>query len=366
LPVLIGYLDRDQKYQFANQAYQTWFDQRPEELLGRPVREVIGEKAYEGVRRYIERALAGERFDFEAQMPYRENFVKYIRTSYVPDVQDDVVKGFYTMVTDITEQVQARQVIEEGRQQAQALAQELAAANAGLGVANDQLRRTNVDLDNFIYTASHDLKAPITNIEGLLHALQQQLPADAQQDDVSFILAMMQGAVERFKTTIDHLTEVSKLQKEHDQPVVNVHLGDVIEGVRLDLLPLLEESQAQLVVAVEDCPMLSFSEKNLRSVVYNLLSNALKYRSPDRPAQVQIRCRTEAGYTVLEVQDNGLGLDLSRERQLFAMFQRYHTHVEGSGIGLYMVKKMVENAGGKIEVKSQVGVGSTFSVFFRN
>jgi signal transduction histidine kinase len=241
-----------------------------------------------------------------------------------------------------------------------------ATLNKELQAINQQLRRTNVDLDNFIYTASHDLKAPITNIEGLLHALQGQLPLSDQSGDISFILAMMQGAVDRFKTTIDHLTEVSKLQKEHDQPAVSVHLGDVVEGVRLDLLPLLEKTQARLEVDVRACPALSFSEKNLRSVVYNLLSNALKYRSPDRPALVQVRCRAEAEYIVLEVQDNGLGLDLNRHRQLFAMFQRYHTHVEGSGIGLYMVKKMVENAGGKIEVESEVGVGSTFSVFFRN
>ncbi|QNP54024.1 PAS domain-containing protein [Hymenobacter qilianensis] len=365
LPVLIGYLDREEKYQFTNEAYKAWFNQPPEALLGRAVRDIIGENAYRGVKGYIERALAGERLDFEAKMPYRENFVKHIRTSYVPDIQSGKVVGFYTMVTDITESVEARQVIEDGRQQAQAMAQELATTNSELSSINDQLRRTNVDLDNFIYTASHDLKAPITNIEGLLHALQQQLPSSSQEGDVNFILSMMHGAVDRFKTTIDHLTDVSKLQKEHDQPTITVNLSEVIEGVRLDLIPLMEQAQAQLEVDVETCPTLSFSKKNLRSIVYNLLSNAFKYRHPDRPALVRINCHTEAEYDVLEVQDNGLGLDLTRERQLFTMFQRYHTHVEGSGIGLYMVKKIIENAGGKIEVESQLGVGSTFRVYFR-
>lgn len=67
---------------------------------------------------------------------------------------------------------------------------------------------------------------------------------------------------------------------------------------------------------------------------------------------------------MLEVQDNGLGLDVTRESQLFTMFRRFHTHVEGSGIGLYMVKRMVENAGGRIEVQSEVGQGTTFRVYF--
>ncbi|QIL76792.1 sensor histidine kinase [Hymenobacter sp. HDW8] len=175
----------------------------------------------------------------------------------------------------------------------------------------------------------------------------------------------MHGAVDRFKTTIDHLTEVSKLQKEHDQPAITIDVADVIEGVRLDLLPLMEQVEAELEVDVDSCPTLSFSKKNLRSIVYNLLSNAFKYRYPNRPARVRISCHTEAAYDVMQVQDNGLGLDLTRERQLFTMFQRYHTHVEGSGIGLYMVKKIMENAGGKIEVESQLGVGSTFTVYFR-
>jgi signal transduction histidine kinase len=79
---------------------------------------------------------------------------------------------------------------------------------------------------------------------------------------------------------------------------------------------------------------------------------------------VTIRSRVEAPYLVLEVEDNGLGLDLSGDHELFGLFRRFHTHVEGSGVGLYMVKKLVENAGGKVEVISKLGDGSTFSVYF--
>jgi signal transduction histidine kinase len=91
----------------------------------------------------------------------------------------------------------------------------------------------------------------------------------------------------------------------------------------------------------------------------------LKYHHPDRVPEVYVRGRAEPEFLVLEVQDNGLGVDLTRERQLFAMFQRLHTHVEGSGVGLYMVKRMIENAGGRIEVHSEVGQGTTFTVYFK-
>ena len=194
--------------------------------------------------------------------------------------------------------------------------------------------------------------------------LQDELPPLSKTGEVPHILDLMQESVDRFTRTIEHLTDISKLQKEHGQPVVPVPLAAIIEDVRLDLAPLLQQVGGRFSVNIEATPTVNFSEKNLRSVVYNLLSNALKYHHPDRPPVVQVRTRVEAAYHVLEVQDNGLGLDLTREKSLFAMFRRYHTHVEGSGIGLYMVKRMVENTGGKIEVESQVGSGSTFSVYF--
>ncbi|GAB3577439.1 sensor histidine kinase [Hymenobacter daeguensis] len=230
---------------------------------------------------------------------------------------------------------------------------------------NAQLTRVNVDLDNFIYTASHDLKAPISNIEGLLDALLVELPAaTVQSEPVQPLLHLMQDSVNRFKRTIEQLTDVSKLQKEHGRPTASVEVAAVVHDVRLDLEPLIQSTGAELTVDVAAVPTVLFSEKNLRSVVFNLLSNGLKYRSPGRPPHIALRTRAEGEFTVLEIEDNGLGLDANSKRRLFGMFQRFHDHVEGSGIGLYMVKKMVENAGGRISVRSELGVGTTFLVYF--
>jgi PAS domain S-box-containing protein len=255
-------------------------------------------------------------------------------------------------VLDITEAKQAEEALRHSQQQLQ--------------YSNEQLTRTNVDLDNFIYTASHDLKSPITNIEGLLYELQAQLPPEVRQTyQVAPLLTMMQESVVRFQRTIGHLSDITKLQKEYDQLVTEVLLAPVIEDVRQDLQPLIESTGACVEVDVSACPSVLFSVKNLRSVVYNLLSNALKYRHPARSPQVRIYCHPDqAGKRlVLCVQDNGLGIKESRYPELFAMFRRLHNHVEGSGIGLYMVKRIVENVGGHIEVESQLNVGTTFSVY---
>ncbi|MDF7811709.1 PAS domain S-box protein [Hymenobacter sp. YC55] len=232
--------------------------------------------------------------------------------------------------------------------------------------ANEQLTRLNIDLDNFIYTASHDLKAPISNIEGLLDALLHTLPPETlQMDQVQILIGMMQESADRFSKTIANLTDVVKLQKEYNGEAVLVDLAGIVEAVRLDLESMIKGTGAVVKVDVAACPAVRFSEKNMRSVVYNLFSNALKYRAPDRTPQVLISCESTPQYLVLTVQDNGLGIEPQRQKQLFTMFKRFHDHVEGSGIGLYMVKKMVENAGGKIEVESQPGVGSTFRIYFR-
>ena len=380
LPVLISYVDHEHRYRFNNYAYEAWFGQPAAALLGRLVREVMGEAAYRSVVPYFGRALAGERVDFEAQMPFREGFVKRIRTSFVPDVQAGQVAGFYSLTTDVTREVEAHQQVQALNQQLaavndklyaanEALAEantELGAANGALDDSNQQLTHANVDLSTFVYAASHDLRGPITNLTGLLHALREELPPASLVGKPAYILGRMQDAADRFLQTITQLGDIGHLQQEAGQVLPPVLLASVIRDVRFDLLPQIEALGAQVLVALEGFPTFPFAKKNLRSVVYNLLSNALKYHHPGRVPVVRLRCHLETPYWVLEVQDNGLGLALSPERPLFGLFQRYHTHVEGSGVGLYMVKKMVENAGGHVTVNSELGVGSTFTVYFRH
>jgi signal transduction histidine kinase len=259
--------------------------------------------------------------------------------------------GIACMATDVSEQVRARQLV--------------SAANEELRATNRQLTRTNADLDTFIYTASHDLKTPISNIEGLVLALREDLALPAGQADVSCLLDLMQHDVERFKRTIAHLTDLTRLQQAHlPGPAEEVALAPLVAAVSADLRPQLEAAAGQLTVDVAACPSVAFSENNLRSVVYNLLSNALKYRHPDRPARVALRSYPAEGYRVLEVQDNGLGFDLGQRAKVFGLFRRLHDHVEGSGVGLYVVQKIMDNAGGRIDVASEVGIGSTFRVYF--
>ncbi|UOG73326.1 PAS domain-containing protein [Hymenobacter tibetensis] len=481
LPVLIAYVDQAQRYQFNNQAYEEWFHQSPRALRGQYVREVVGEAAYAAAASYIARALAGERVDFEACMPYRDDLVKHIRTTYVPDVQQERVVGFYCLINDITEQVQARAEIERQQQQLHDLfmhapgpivilegaafhftlvnpayqqlfpgrdllgkplldalpeladtpiprlcrqvfetgepyvaeelplqlarregnpleeiyctftyqarrdahgaidgvvvfaydvtgsvraRREVEAGRAQVQALNQHLVRTNGDLDAFVYTASHDLQGPINNLAGLLHALDQEFPISARSVLAAQILSLMHGSIERFRHTLLELSTTARLQAEAGQVSPAVSLASMVRDVLLDLALPIAKTNAEFIINVDECPPITLSEKNLRSVVYNLLSNAIKYGHPDRPPFVQVRCYHEQGSLVVSVQDNGLGLSEEQQKQLFQVFQRMHTHVEGTGMGLYLVKKILDTIGGSIRVESTVGCGSTFRAVF--
>jgi PAS domain S-box-containing protein len=350
-------------YELVNPRYQELFANRT--LVGLPILVAVPEFAnqpvWDGLLKVYETGCThtADRKLVPVARPdgvVEERYFTYIeqaRQNEHGEIDGVVVFGF-----EVTEQVRTHE-------QVQRLNQKLTAANQDLYAANKQLTRTNIDLDNFIYTASHDLKAPITNIEGLLHLLRRTLPTAVRADAlVATVLDRMHDSAERFTRTITHLTDVTKLQIEFAQPPVTLRLADVVEDVRQDLVPQLSEASAQLEVEVDNCQPRVFSKKNLRSIVYNLLSNALKYRHPDRSPHIRIACAAEADSVALTVQDNGLGLNELQQARLFQLFQRLHNHVEGSGLGLYMLKKIVENAGGTIEVQSQVNVGTTFTIRF--
>jgi signal transduction histidine kinase len=353
----------EHRFEYVNHSFQRLFAGR--HLHHRPLAEALPELVTQGIPALLDRVYStgepyhGTELPFSIIEPDGHSRKRvYFNFTYQAYLEEGQPRGISVFAYDVTEQVSARQAVLASAQQAQALAHSLL-------IANEQLTRTNTDLDNFIYTASHDLKAPIANIEGLLLLLRKQLPPEARQAGlVPRVLTMMQGAIERFQLTIAQLTDLAKLQHAYTQPAEEVDLPAVVEAVRLDLTPLLEEVHAELVVNLDGCITVSFAPQHLRSIVYNLLSNALKYRHPARPPVVQLRCYRQGPAAVLEVKDNGLGLTPDQQSKLFAMFRRLHDHVAGSGVGLYMVKRMIENAGGSITVQSEPEIGSTFTVTF--
>lgn len=238
--------------------------------------------------------------------------------------------------------------------------EQLSLINIELSDKNEKLLITNSDLDNFIYAASHDLKAPVSNIEGLINSL-----AINEDENDKDIINLIKESIRRFKATIQDLTEIVKIQRTAEEDVNEIDIPEIVNDAKVSIREMIDHSNAKIKLDFDNVAIIKFSRKNFRSIIYNLMSNAVKYRSPDRIPEINIRTERQDDYVRLSVKDNGLGIPPDKKDQMFTMFKRFHDHVEGTGVGLYIVKRIIDNAGGKIEVESEVGKGTTFIIYFK-
>jgi two-component system phosphate regulon sensor histidine kinase PhoR len=232
-----------------------------------------------------------------------------------------------------------------------------------------ELESLNASHETFIYSVSHDLKAPLANIEGLIMRLVttsarlgEKKDMDIKQQQV--IAGMLDTSVQTMRNIIDELTEIARIEGNYKELVEVVNFENILKEVDLIVRDKVSESKAVISLDIQEAEI-EFSRKNLRSIIYNLLSNAIKYKSPDRTPEIEVKTVRENEYVRLSVKDNGLGIAEDKKDQVFEQFTRIEKHGEGTGIGLYLVKRIVENAGGKIVLESKLGEGSEFIVYLK-
>jgi PAS domain S-box-containing protein len=287
---------------------------------------------------------SGEMFEIECRLRKYDGNYEWHLARALPLKEDGGIKKWFGTFTDINES----KLTEEN-----------------LRIKNEELSKINHDLDNFIYTASHDLKAPISNIEGLLMTINDTLdPEHCKGEEIIQLFEMMDKSILRFKKTIHDLTEITRAQKSAEEEKEYVEFDGILDDVITSINDLAKATQATFVLDFS-VPSIKFSRKSIRSIFYNLISNALKYRHPERKPVIEVKTVQEGDWIVLSVKDNGLGISEANKEKVFSMFKRLHAHVEGSGVGLYIVKRIVTNAGGRIELESKVGEGTTFRIFFK-
>jgi signal transduction histidine kinase len=357
-------------YEFVNPVYQQLvpdrvlrglpFLQALPELVNNPVTDIM-QRVYASGRPHEEHALLIPVARTVHGVPEDRHF------SFVYQPRFDEcghVDGLLVFVFEVTEQVRSRQRVQELNDELASINQELQATNKELGDSNQQLTRTNQDLDNFVYAASHDLKQPVNNLAGLLLELQRSVVfADPSEEEL--LVPMVQEALQQLSITIDDLAALGQAQQTSQGPTEWVSLDMLTEEVVNTLEPQVRAARARITTDFQARPALSFARANLRTILLNLLGNSLKYADPARPARIHVAVWVERGQPVLVVQDNGLGFDARKYgKELFHLFRRLHTHTAGTGVGLYLVSRIVEANGGAIEVDSQPGKGATFRIRF--
>nr|WP_255555065.1 hybrid sensor histidine kinase/response regulator [Hymenobacter sp. BT559] len=263
------------------------------------------------------------------------------------------------------QEVQAmNQQLRESLEMVEETKRALSAKNEELTHANQQLARTNADLDNFVYAASHDLKQPVNNLRGLFEELRTS--ATFEDPAAPHMWRLADDSLRVLATTITDLATVVQEERRPVRELVeDVPLATATAEALQNLHAQILATDAAITTDFAAAPTVRSVPSNLRTILVNLLANALKYRHPDRPPQVQLRTRLAAGRPVLDVADNGLGIDLERHgAELFQLFRRFHPEAAaGTGVGLFLVNRLVQAQGGHIEVASQPGQGTTFSVF---
>ena len=226
---------------------------------------------------------------------------------------------------------------------------------------NEDLIIKNEDLDHFIHSASHDLKAPVSSIEGLVNILNTMLEKIGTiEPEIPKAMELIYESIDKFKKTITDLSEISKIQKASEL-MTDVDIAEVISDIEILISDLITQSQGSIHKSLK-CPNIKFSKINLQSILINLISNSLKYRSERKPV-IWISSEVQGDYVKIQVKDNGRGIERKHFSIIFEMFKRVNYHVEGSGIGLYLVKRIVDQSNGKIDIESEENEGTTFTVY---
>ncbi len=233
---------------------------------------------------------------------------------------------------------------------------ELKNAQLELDKKNKTLQRINADLDNFVHAASHDLLAPLSNIQGSISVINKM---KVDNPDLNRFLNIIDTSVKKFSALVKDIATIAKTENDAITKEM-VDLDELIGNIEWSLENKIQASGAVINKDFQVKQIL-FSKKNLRSILYNLISNAIKFKSDAVPV-VNIHTTLANDNIILTVQDNGIGINRDGLDKIFDVYGRLNQAIEGQGVGLYLAKKIVNAANGNIVVESEPGVGSKFTV----
>ena len=258
---------------------------------------------------------------------------------------NELIESFNAMMETISEQHRAQQK-----------------AETDLINMTQELIKQNNELQRFAYITSHDLRAPIVNIIKLLEFVDEhQLSVENK-----FLIEKIKKSVHKLNETLGDLIQVVSSKNNLNNEVEEIFFDQFFKELIDTIDNQIKESGLE-VVTIWESKKIYYVKSHLTSIFINLLTNSIKYRHPNRIPKVTIKTYPKDNYICIEVSDNGLGFDLKvNKNNVFGLHKRFHSNIEGKGIGLFLVKTLVESLGGYIEVESTVNEGTTFYIYLKN
>ena len=226
-----------------------------------------------------------------------------------------------------------------------------------------ELTQNNKDLKQFSYITSHNLRAPLSNLTGLLNLIEE-IPIE--DSELKEIINGFSKSTHLLNETINDLVKVIIIKDNPSVQKEKLFIKDVFENVFNQLSFLISSNKPILKINLEVETIFDINKSYLESIFLNLLTNAINYREPSRQLRITIATKVEDNNLFMTFKDNGIGIDLEKNNdKIFGLYQRFHNYPESKGLGLYLVKSQVESMGGTISVDSIVGKGTTFTIVFK-
>lgn len=227
--------------------------------------------------------------------------------------------------------------------------------------ANLELINQNTQLEQFAFITAHNLRSPVAQLMGLTGLFNTENLADPLNAE---IIKHIITSTQAMHQTLQDLGEILDIRKGKEQNLEKLDFRLIAEEVIKN--NFAKHQDAQIILRFDEASEVYFVKAYLKSIFYNFISNALKYKHPKRNAKIEISTKDFPEHVCLIFKDNGIGIDLEKYRhKLFGLYQRFNLEKEGKGMGLYLCKTQIETLGGYVEVQSQVGEGTQFSIYFK-
>jgi len=228
-------------------------------------------------------------------------------------------------------------------------------------MVNDLILR-NKDLEQFAYIVSHNLRAPVANILGASSVLNDPGLSDEEKNVLNEGLAT---SVTKLDNVVKDLSDILQIKREINETKEKVFFSKLVDDIIVSIKYLIEKDNIEIKYDFSEIDEILTLKSYLHSIFYNLISNSIKYRQQQVPSLIEIKSHRVKNMIKLVFTDNGMGIDLQKKGdQVFGLYKRFHTAIEGKGMGLFMVKTQVETLGGKITIKSEVNKGTKFTIEF--
>lgn len=227
----------------------------------------------------------------------------------------------------------------------------------------DRLSYSQKEIDQFIhfsYSTADDLKAPITNLGSLLDMLGKD---NMNASNFKAILNNAKKTNQQLEKIVNALVEVNKVREELPSDKEELDIDEVLKEVVANSITKIKSSNATIKKDFSECPLVEYPKSQLRVIFKHLLSNSLSYRDPEKPLQIKVKSKKVNGHTTIIFKDNGLGFDsIKHKEEILRPYSRLHSHVDGAGLGLYIIKTIIDYQRGGIRVESSPRNGATFAI----